>query len=159
MTSKIHLHDCKGHITCNFFHCPALTVWYISPIAKVMGLQSCERKGSFYFLTPDEEHHFRHRKSIQHDCSDNIRDITHYFYYWTHEALNNTWKVLAKISWLVCPLIIFSMGRPQKPTYFCQYTKSFMRPIIKVMSDITNIITAVMLNAFSMPEMMFFVRS
>ena len=47
MTSKIHHHDRNGHITRNFFHCTAL----ISPIAKVMGLQSWERKGPFYFLT------------------------------------------------------------------------------------------------------------
>ena len=33
MTSKIHHHDCKGHVTCKFFHCPAM----ISSVAKVMG--------------------------------------------------------------------------------------------------------------------------
>ena len=47
MTSKIHHHDRNGHITRNFFHCPAL----ISPLAKVMDLQIWERKGPFYFLT------------------------------------------------------------------------------------------------------------
>ena len=47
MTSKIHHHDRNDHITNNFFHCSAL----ITPIAKVMGLQSRERKGPFYFLT------------------------------------------------------------------------------------------------------------
>ena len=33
MASKIHHHDCKGHATYNFYHCPAM----ISCVAKVMG--------------------------------------------------------------------------------------------------------------------------
>ena len=81
MTSKIHHHDRNGHITRNFFHCTAL----ISPIAKVMGLQSWERKGPIYFLTKNII--LGIEKVFSMTAIVNIIDITHYFYYWKHEAL------------------------------------------------------------------------
>ena len=48
------------------------------------------------------------------------------------------------------------MGRPQKNNLFTN-TTSFRLSIIKIISGITNNTIAVVLNAFSMPEIKFFV--
>ena len=110
MTSKIHHHDRNGHITRNFFHCPAL----ISPLAKVMDLQIWERKGPFYFLTNKIILGIEKAFSMTAMVILLISLIT--FIIGNMKLL-----VLAnKLVFVVFRQIIFSMGRPQKTNLFAK---------------------------------------
>ena len=70
MTNKIIHDDRNGHITSNFYSFDAM----ISSLAKVMGLQSRQKKGPKFVL---QEHSSRHGKVIQHDRNDNISHTTY----------------------------------------------------------------------------------
>ena len=51
---------------------------------------------------------------------------------------------------------IFKMGKPLKTNLFAN-NMSYRLPQLKLISSMTNIITAVMMNVFSVPRTMFYV--
>ena len=78
------------------------------------------------------------------------------------EDVTSNMTISVIIDCLACPELAYSWRKDQKGRIsafaLVANTKSFMFPIIKVMRDINNITISVILNTFSMPKSMLFVR-